>query len=170
MLTPEHSVVAITYSSVDAILEGIRRLKTPSLVAVVSVSAYFLETARSLLAPAVGRRHSMQGYLMVRNRCERIGAVDVLICDAITYPIVRPRFKASTVFLYRLISTACLDKISSMITNRSSRSASVPPHTQHTTHNTHQCCVFVCCSDISDMGKCATHQMRFVGVCSACDI
>ena len=127
VLTPEHSVVAITYSSADAILEGIRRLKTPSLVAVVSVSAYFLEMARGLLAPAVGRRHSMRGCLMVQNNLKLIGAADVVLCDSITYPIVRPRYTASTVFLYRLISTACLDEITSMVASRSSQAASALP-------------------------------------------
>lgn len=119
-LTPEHPVVAITYSSSDSYVEAIRRLKTPSLIAVVSVSPYVLDTARGLLAPAVGRRHSMRGYLMVRNNVGLRGAADVLLCDCITYPIVRPRYTASAVFLYRLISSDCLDRISTIITSRSS--------------------------------------------------
>ena len=60
--------VAITYSSADEHLQAIRGLKTPSLVAVVSVSEYFLKMARSVLAPAVGRRHSMRCYLMAGDR------------------------------------------------------------------------------------------------------
>lgn len=126
VLTPEHPVVAITYSSVDAHLEAIRQLKTPSLIAVVSVSPYVLETARGLLAPAVGRQHSMRGHLMVRNNVGLRGAADVLFCDSITYPIVRPRYKASAVFLYRLLSSACLDTISSIMTGRSSPPATAP--------------------------------------------
>jgi hypothetical protein len=118
VLPPEHPIVAITYSSADAHFEAIRRLKTPSLVAVVSVSPYFLETARSLLAPSLGRRHSMRSCLMAPGRLGFRGAADVLLCDSITYPIVRPRYKTSTVFLHRLISGACLDRIASIITGR----------------------------------------------------
>ena len=115
VLSPGRPAIAITYASADEHLQAIRRLKTPSLVAVVSVSSYFLEMARGLLAPAVGRRHSMRGYRVAGDRPARLGAADLIICDVITYPIVRPRYKAGTVFVHRLISAGCLDTISSVI-------------------------------------------------------
>ena len=59
--------VEITYSPADEYLEAVRRLQTPSLIAIVSVS-HFLVMARALLAPAVGRRHSMSCYLMSGER------------------------------------------------------------------------------------------------------
>ena len=77
--------------------------------------------ARSVLAPAVGRRHSMRCYLMAGNRPAALGAADFLLCDCMTYPVVRPRYKAATVSVHRLISAACLDQISSVMEGRSSR-------------------------------------------------
>jgi DNA-binding transcriptional regulator YhcF (GntR family) len=119
-LAAERPAVAITYSSADEHLQAIRRLQAPSLIAVVSVSQYFLELARGVLAPAVGRRHSLRGYLMAGERPERLGAADFVLCDSMTYPVVRPRYKTATVSVFRLISPACLDRISSVLEGRSS--------------------------------------------------
>jgi GntR family transcriptional regulator len=107
--------VPITYSAGDEYLEMLRRLKTPSLIAVVSVSPYFLEMARGLLAPAIGRRHSMRGYLMAGKRPAQPGSADFVLCDVLTYPIARARYRAGTVFVYRLISAACLDTIAAVM-------------------------------------------------------
>ena len=110
--------LAITYSPADEHLQAIRRLEAPSLIAVVSVSQYFVEMARGVLAPAVGRRHSMRGYLMAGDRPDAPGAADFLLCDSMTYPVVRPRYRAATVSVYRLISPACIDRISSVMEGR----------------------------------------------------
>ena len=68
--------------------------------------------ARAVLAPAVGRRHSMRSYLMTGKKLDFRGAADLLFCDSMTYPIVRARYKAATVLVHRLISASCLAKIS----------------------------------------------------------
>ena len=112
VLPTERPAVAITYSSADEHLQAIRRLTTPSLIAVVSVSPYFLQMARAVLAPAIGRRHSMRSYLMTGKKLDFRGAADLLFCDSMTYPIVRARYKAATVLVHRLISASCLAKIS----------------------------------------------------------
>jgi GntR family transcriptional regulator len=112
--------VEITYSPADEYLEAIRRLQTPSLIAIVSVSQYFLVMARALLAPAVGRRHSMSCYLMSGERPDRPGAADFVLCDSMTYPAIRPRYRSAAVSVYRLISRACLDEISSVMEGRPS--------------------------------------------------
>ena len=113
--------VEITYSPADEHLEAVRRLQTPSLIAIVSVSQYFLVMARALLAPAVGRRHSMSCYLMSGERPDRPGAADFVLCDSMTYPAIRPRYRSAAVSVYRLISQACLDEISSVMEGRRRR-------------------------------------------------
>ena len=123
VLAAHPSTVAITYSPSDEHLRAIRRLKTPSLIAVVSVSEYFLTMARRVLAPAVGRRHSLRGYLVAGDRTDPLGAADVLLCDCMTYPVVRPRYGTATVLVYRLISDPCLDRISSVMEGSSTNGA-----------------------------------------------
>lgn len=119
VLSPERPPIAIGYSPADEHLAAIRRLRASSLVAVVSVSRYFLEMARGLLAPVVGRRHSMRCYLMAGHRAARPGAGDFVLCDVITYPVVRARYKAGSVFVYRLISDSCIGAISSVMEKQS---------------------------------------------------
>ncbi len=114
-LGPGRAAIAITYSDADEHLRTIRELKNPSLIAVVSVSRYFLEMARGVLAPALGRRHSMRGYLLAGDAPESPGAADFLLCDFLTYPVVRPRYHSAIVFLHRLISPVCLNQISAAL-------------------------------------------------------
>ena len=112
--------VEIAYSPADEHLDAVRRLQTPSLIAIVSVSQYFLEMARAVLAPAVGRRHSMSCYLISGEKPDRPGAADFVLCDSMTYPVMRPRYRSARVFVYRLISAACLDEISLVMQGRPS--------------------------------------------------
>jgi DNA-binding transcriptional regulator YhcF (GntR family) len=69
--------ISITYSGADEHLDLIRSLKKPSIIAAVSVSESLLKTARSLFAPAMGRRHAFREFLLSR--------VSVSICMASTW-------------------------------------------------------------------------------------
>jgi DNA-binding transcriptional regulator YhcF (GntR family) len=111
VLPRDRPAIPITYSSGDAHLESIRRLTAPSVIAVVSVSPYFLEMACGLLATAVGPQHSMDGYLMKGTRAIWPRAADVVVCDVITYPLVCARQRTGTKFVYKLISDDCADTI-----------------------------------------------------------
>ncbi len=64
LLPPERPAVPITYSSADSHLHLIRGLERPSLIALVSISEYFLKTAGAVLAPATGKRHSIREHLL----------------------------------------------------------------------------------------------------------
>ena len=64
-----------------------------------------------LMAPAVGQRHSMRGHLLTGKKLDQLGAVDLLLCDSLTYPIARAKSKTSTISMYRLISDSCLDGV-----------------------------------------------------------
>jgi DNA-binding transcriptional regulator YhcF (GntR family) len=57
-------LVPLTYSPVDDHLAAIRTLSQPSTVGVISVSPLFLQTARGLLAQAIGKRHSFHEFLL----------------------------------------------------------------------------------------------------------
>ncbi|HYY69086.1 MAG TPA: GntR family transcriptional regulator [Terriglobales bacterium] len=64
ILPKPRPLVPITYSAVDDHLAAVHNLRNPSTVGVISVSAVFLKTARGLLAPAVGGRHSFHEFLL----------------------------------------------------------------------------------------------------------
>jgi hypothetical protein len=89
------------------------------------VSSCFLEMARRLLAPAVGRRHSIREYLLGRDGRAAPRGTDFVVCDFLTYSLVRPRCRAGTIVIaYRLISNGCLDRIASVLDSRSGVSRS----------------------------------------------
>ena len=114
-LAPDHLPVPIRYSSAAAVIQEVRRLQRPSLIGIASISEYFLGMARGVLAPAAGKQHSMRTYLMKGSRPSLPGVADIVVCDAVTYPVVRTRHKSGRVFEYRLISPACLEQISSLL-------------------------------------------------------
>jgi DNA-binding transcriptional regulator YhcF (GntR family) len=115
VLARDRPPIPITYSAADNVIEEIRRLKKPALIAIVSISEYFLGMARGVLAGATGQRHSMRTYLMTSSRAATPGAADLLVCDAVTYPVLRPRYKPGVVFQYRLISPDSLERITSLV-------------------------------------------------------
>src|SRR6266536_1498860 len=64
LLPPERPPLPIIYASADEHLKRITSLKEPSVIALVSVSEYFLKSARAILSPAAGQRHSICEYLL----------------------------------------------------------------------------------------------------------
>ena len=115
LLPTKRALVPITYSSADQHIDTIRNLTQPSLIALVSISEYFLEVARAVLAPVAGRRHSLQEYLLTSAQDEFRGAADVFLCDLMAERVVRTRVNGKNVLLYRFISDACLEHLSRML-------------------------------------------------------
>lgn len=111
----ERPPVAITYAPAEAVLDAIRRLQAPSIVVVVSISRYFLDMARGLLAAVAGGRHELRTLLWDGRRPQRLGAADVVISDVVMNPIVTAQCKDSTVLLYCLIANECLTTIESAL-------------------------------------------------------
>lgn len=126
LLPVERPAVPVLFSSADEHLERIRQLQQPSLVAVVSVSEYFLEMARGLLAPAVGGRHSLREYMMSGERPDTPGAADLILCDLVTYPLLRAKYSKSLVIRHNLISPACLDEIGAIMARVPARPVASP--------------------------------------------
>jgi GntR family transcriptional regulator len=115
LLPVERPAIPVLFSSADEHLERIRQLQQPSLIAVVSVSPYFLEMARGLFAPVVGARHSVREYLMSGDRPDAPSPADLIVCDLVTYPVLRSRYPRSLVIRHNLISPACLEEIGAIL-------------------------------------------------------
>ena len=64
VLPKDQTAIPIIYCAPNEHLEIVRRLPHPSLIAVVSISEYFLSIARGVLGPVVGQRHSLMERLL----------------------------------------------------------------------------------------------------------
>jgi GntR family transcriptional regulator len=108
LLSPKLPCISLTFASADGYLDSIRSLTKPSAIGVASISKTFLKTARSLLAPVVGRKHIMKMLLLPQNRSGALDGMDIIFCDAVAMSLVRRGRKIQ----YRLISEECLEDIS----------------------------------------------------------
>ena len=115
LLPPERPAVPITYCSADPHLDLIRCLERSSVIALVSISKYFLKTARAVLAPAMGRRHSMREYLLSDNEEDLQGVADLVFCDLAASRAARRQFTSARVIPHRMISDQCMDQIGSLL-------------------------------------------------------
>jgi hypothetical protein len=106
--------VAVTFSVADEHVERIRKLQQPSVVAVVSVSQAFLVAARSLLAPAVGRRHTLTEYLLPLENPKVLRVADLIFCDSLAWRAVN----TPGCVLYRLVAPDSLAYLSSAIQHK----------------------------------------------------
>ena len=97
--------IPVAFSVADEELEILRRLQKPSIIAIVSVSGVFLKTARSLLAPEVGQRHTLSEFLFPLDHPAALKATDLVFADS----MVRPQIKHPKVIEYRLIERRSLD-------------------------------------------------------------
>jgi hypothetical protein len=101
----------LEFGAADEHVEMVRRRREPSVVAVISVSQGFLQTARSLLAPAVGRRHVVQEFLLPLPDPKALAAADVVFADSIAVREVKHR----GLIPYRLITPASLSYLASAL-------------------------------------------------------
>jgi len=111
LVSPSRPAIGIVYSRASEEVDLIRKLRNPSIVAVVSVSESLLKTARSFLAPELGDRHTLKEKLVAQDAPISLGAVDLAFCDSITISLVRSRHKAR----YQLIATGCLEYIAATL-------------------------------------------------------
>jgi GntR family transcriptional regulator len=103
--------VWLTFSNADKLLEAIHSLREPSVIAMVSVSEALLRTAHGLLAPAVGRRHSYQEFLVSGKGKIDLRAVDVALCDSLAMPVVAGTRKVH----YKLLQPQCLEYLATTV-------------------------------------------------------
>ena len=119
VIPAERPMIPVTYSSAEEHLSTIRRLEQPSLIVVASISAYFLEMACGVLAPAESSGHSLRRVLITSEHAASVGAADLIFCDSCAYRVVRNLGPRAEVVRHQLISPACFDQIEAMLDNRS---------------------------------------------------
>jgi DNA-binding transcriptional regulator YhcF (GntR family) len=103
--------VSISYSQASEHVEAIRALSKPSAIAVVSISKSLLRTARGLLAPAIGRKHTFREILMVGKARVDVGGFDVVLCDSVAFL----SFRNKRTIRYQLVADSCLEQLSAAI-------------------------------------------------------
>ena len=107
LVSMERPVVPVCYSAADEHLKTIRNLQKPSVIAIVSASRLFLEVARALLAPAIGKRHELQEIFLPDQDASAARAADVVFCDS----IARKRLRLAKAIHYRLLLSESIDYI-----------------------------------------------------------
>ena len=85
VIPAERPAISMIYSSAVDHASRIRRLDHPSLIVVASISEYFLEMARGVLAPAVAIGHSIRSLLISGGPLAALGAADLIFCE-VGYP------------------------------------------------------------------------------------
>ncbi len=103
--------IPIQYSGVEEHITFIRGLREPSVIAVASVSESLLKTARSLLAPSIGREHTYQDVLLPLDRQMEVCGADLVFCDSVALSRVRCREKIH----YQLVSADTLWDLSTSL-------------------------------------------------------
>jgi GntR family transcriptional regulator len=113
LISKERPAVAVGYSNADEHLQSIRNLKKPSVIAVVSASRLFLDVARAVLAPAVGRRHQLREILLPEEDVRPARAADVVFCDS----IARKHVRFPKAIHYQLLQTESISYVATAMTS-----------------------------------------------------
>ena len=111
LLPKDRPAIPLAFAPADGLVELIRKRREPSVVAVVSVSEGFLQTARSVLAPAAGRRHVLEEFLLPLPHPKSLAAVDLVFADSLAVGEIRH----PSVIPYRLIAPASLAYLESAV-------------------------------------------------------
>ena len=115
-LVPAHQpAISIAYSRADDHLRMIGTLKRPSVIAVASISESLLKTARSLFAPAMGRKHLFQEIRLSQGEQMKVEGPDLVFSDSVAMSLVTCRRKVH----YQLIPDNCLGDIGAALTRDS---------------------------------------------------
>jgi GntR family transcriptional regulator len=108
---PHRPCFALEYCSAASHLAVIRALRLPSNIAVASISESLLKTARSLLAPYIGREHTYQDHLLSTDETIDLRGVDLVFCDSIALSLVTCERKER----YQLISAESLKELATLL-------------------------------------------------------
>ena len=104
LLPRDRPALPLEFAAADEQVEMIRQRREPSVLAVVSVSEGFLQTARTVLATAAGRRHALQEFLLPLADPHALAGVDVVFADTVAVREVRHKHMVP----YRLITAKSL--------------------------------------------------------------
>jgi DNA-binding transcriptional regulator YhcF (GntR family) len=105
LLPKDRPALPLAFGAADEQVEMLRKVAEPSLVAVVSVSEGFLQTASSVLATAAGNLHTLQQFLLPLSGPKALSAIDLIFADSIAVREIKHR----NVIPYRIIAPASLN-------------------------------------------------------------
>lgn len=105
LLPKDRLAVALEFGAADEHVEVLRKRKEPSVVAVVSVSEGFLQTASRVLATAAGNLHTLQQFLLPLPGPKSLAAADIVFADSIAAREIKHR----NVIPYRIIARTSLE-------------------------------------------------------------
>jgi hypothetical protein len=108
LVPKDRPAIPLTFSTVDEHIKTIHALQKPSTIAVVSISQVVLNSARGILAPVIGDRHTLREYLLPSENLRGLEVTDLVLCDMIAHRRVRSR----NLLPYRLVSPTCLKQLS----------------------------------------------------------
>ncbi len=99
--------LGVVYSLAAEHVDRINQLQEPSIVSLVSISEGLLRTAKSLFAPAIGKKHVLNEVLVTSENAPGVIDTDLAFCDTVTLGMVRSRSKVH----YQLIADDCLSSL-----------------------------------------------------------
>lgn len=104
LVSSHRPAMGVVYSRAADHVDQINELKNPSIISLVSVSEGLLRTARSIFAPAIGKKHVLNEVLVSGQVVPGAGDSDLVFCDTATIGMVHARRKVH----YQLIAKDCL--------------------------------------------------------------
>jgi hypothetical protein len=107
VLPSQRLATKLVFASAEDQVGMVERLDRPSIIALVSVSPLFLETARGMLSPVVGDRHALIEHLLSAAGLRRLASADLVLCDS----IAERQIKHSRSVRYRLVSKQSLAEL-----------------------------------------------------------
>jgi DNA-binding transcriptional regulator YhcF (GntR family) len=108
LVPKDRPAVPIAFCEAEDYVAMIRRLRDPSVIAVVSVSALTLQAAQGFMAPAIGRRHTFTQLLLPLENAGALRGADLIFCDTIALRHVKSAKRVH----YRLASPASIEYLS----------------------------------------------------------
>jgi DNA-binding transcriptional regulator YhcF (GntR family) len=104
----DRPAVPVAFGTAEESAGMIRKLRDPSVIAVVSVSQLVLQAAQGFLAPAIGRRHTLTQYLLPLENLNVLRGADLILCDSIALRHVKSPKRVH----YRLAAPASIEYLS----------------------------------------------------------
>jgi GntR family transcriptional regulator len=120
LLPKDRPAIPLAFGAADKHVELLRKLREPSMVAVVSVSEGFLQTASRVLATAAGDRHALQQFLLPLPNPKALLAADMVFADSMAVREIKHR----NIIPYRIIAPASLAYLSEALGSPET----FPPH------------------------------------------
>ena len=111
LISSQRPALGVVYSLAVDHVEQINELENPSIISLVSVSESLLRTAKSIFAPAIGKKHVLHEVLVSGQAKPSLGESDLVFCDTVTMSMVRTRRKV----LYQLIAKDCLSDLAATL-------------------------------------------------------